>query len=177
MAGDPAREEEGKKGRPDQKLTGNPPGRSPWPEVGRRMAGDNEFRRRRSLFPARYPRRWRRFRSPRLDSLNGEVEDGDGDLLSTSEERGGARNGGARRRAPATVSHERERVTNGEEREGRPGDRKKGRRGRRGIQVQAPGVLLVGQGSRRWRWGHLGAPRSSSLNSTMKTKQRLQKSP
>jgi hypothetical protein len=35
MASAPAREKEGKRGRPDQKLTRNPPGRSPWPEDGR----------------------------------------------------------------------------------------------------------------------------------------------
>jgi hypothetical protein len=48
--------------------------------------------------------------------LNGEVEDDDGDLLSTSEEQGGVQNGGARRRAPATGSvHVRERESDGEE--------------------------------------------------------------
>jgi hypothetical protein len=129
----------GKRKGKGSRRTESSPGTRRGGRLGRRMAGVDEFRRRRSSFPARYPRRWRRFRSPRLDSLNGEVEDGDGDLLSTSEERGGARNGGARRRAPATVSHERERVTNGEEREGRPGDRKKGRRGRRGIQGSLQG--------------------------------------
>jgi hypothetical protein len=31
-----AREEEEERGRPEGKLTGNPPGRSAWPEEGRR---------------------------------------------------------------------------------------------------------------------------------------------
>jgi hypothetical protein len=34
MAGATARKKEGERGRPDQELTGNPPGRSPWPEDG-----------------------------------------------------------------------------------------------------------------------------------------------
>jgi hypothetical protein len=85
--------------------TSSSPGTHRWCWFGRRVTGDDEFRWRRSSFPARYPRWWRRFRPPRLDSLNGEVEDGGGDLLSTSEEQGGAWNGGARRRVLVTASY------------------------------------------------------------------------
>jgi hypothetical protein len=82
--------------------------------------------------------------------LNEEVENGDGDLLSTSEEQGGAWNGGARRRAPATVSfHGREGEADGGEEGGRPRNRRKGGGG--DVQVQAPGGLLgLEAASRRW---------------------------
>jgi hypothetical protein len=134
----------------------------------------DEFQRRRSSFSARYPRRWRRLEAPRVNSVNGEVEDGDGDLLSTLEEQGAARNGGARPRALATISS-RERETNGEEGEGQPGDRKKGRRGRRGVPGHLQGSSSSARGSRRWRWGHLEPPRSSSV--TQRRKDTFAKSP
>jgi hypothetical protein len=68
------------------------------------MAGDDEFGGGGAPFPARNPVIWRRLRPPRVNSFDGEVVGGEADLLSFSEEQGGVRNGGARRRAPITIS-------------------------------------------------------------------------
>jgi hypothetical protein len=63
-------------------------------------------------------------------------------------------------------SREREREgPTGKKGKGGQGIGRKGGGGRRGVQVQAPGVLLIGQGSKRWRW--VGQRASTQLLSVL----------
>jgi hypothetical protein len=62
------------------------------------MARDDEFGGGGGRFPARNPRRRRRFWAIGSNSFDRETADGDGNLLSTSEEQGAARDDGLRRR-------------------------------------------------------------------------------
>jgi hypothetical protein len=84
--------------------TRSSPGGRRWARFGRRGSAGEQFGRRRNSGPARNRRWWRRLEAPRVNSLNGEVEDDIGDLLSTSVGLGEARDSGARRGAPVTVS-------------------------------------------------------------------------
>jgi hypothetical protein len=65
-------------------------------QLGRRRAGGDEFGGGRARYLRRKPANQRRLRAIPVDSSGGEEEDGDGVLLSFSEEQVGARNGGSR---------------------------------------------------------------------------------
>jgi hypothetical protein len=76
--------------------TGNSPGTRRWGRLGRRMAGGGKFGGRRARYLRGNPANRRRLWAILVDSSGGEEEDGDGDLLSFSEEQVGARKGGPR---------------------------------------------------------------------------------
>jgi hypothetical protein len=160
MAGAATREEEGEGSR----RTGISPGTRRWCRIGRRWVGGGEFSGGGARFPARYPRRWRRFRPPRLDSFNGEIEDGDADLLSMSAGLGRARDGDAMCR-PWWLSsctgriHVRKRETEGKMESGQGIGRKGG--GEAWRPAASSGGLLGGQSEQevaRPRPGGLHAP-------------------
>jgi hypothetical protein len=178
MAGSSARDEEGKRGLPDQELTGEPSGRSPWPED----------RRRRQIWR-------RRLRSPTSESATASAIPGvlarffgrgdKGRRGETSQQLGGA--GGARDDALGGGHGDRGRLLGGvhgergpeRERDERERARERGeRRGElRGVEVRLQEVLLIARTSRRWRSGTSSPPRSCFLNTTKKTKSILQIAP
>jgi hypothetical protein len=120
--------------------TGSSPGIRRGGQLGRRMAGGEQFGRRSSDYCEENPVNRRRFWAPRLDSSGEEEEGGVGDLLSTSAGLGRARDGGARwqpwRCLQATGRK------HGEE-GGRQGKKKGGEGVSRGVARGSPGILLV----------------------------------
>jgi hypothetical protein len=79
-----ARKKKGERGRPNKELTGNLTGRSPWTEDGR----SRQISAAEELISGEVSTTVAPLEAPPVNSLNGEVEDVDGDLLSTSEEQG-----------------------------------------------------------------------------------------
>jgi hypothetical protein len=88
------------------------------------------------------PRWRRRLEAPQSNSFDGEAAGGDGDLLSSSERQGEARNDGLRRQPwwfelCTGNEHLRKRERPGKKEGGRPG---RVRRGRRGFEGSLQGV-------------------------------------
>jgi hypothetical protein len=142
----------------DRGLTGDTPGRSAWPEDGRRW----RIRWQRSSVSSKESTIWRQSRGRGFDSFSGETEDGEVDLLSFSEEHGVVSSGGERRR-PWRLARSLWGEVHGRERERPEREREEGRKG--GIQVRAPrGSPRLGTASRRWPCLALHRTRRSLLS-------------